>query len=344
MHRSTEQSIRQDQRLWDLFTKKEEYSYQGDRYKRFSYQQSAYKDVFFPEVSQWLQEKELHGEYPDNKQFAICLTHDVDDMQPTARQLLLSGFTEFKQGHIGRARDFLLHTEKVESPLENLKTIIRLEEAHQARSAFYFLAEKRDLKRPRYDIEEYHAELCYPLEQGWEVGLHGSYYIFNDVASLRSQKEKIERIIHQKIPGFRYHYLQFTVPDTWLALSSAGFRYDTTFGYHDMSGFTNGVCHPFHPFNRNTDQPIDIIEFPLVLMDETLFNTVPSVEKAWALTKQLIDITEKFHGVMTICWHNDVFKLPHKQERMRLYKKILEYGNARKALLTSPETLLEYSL
>ena len=338
-----EQNIKQNNRLWDLFTKKEEYENTGDKHGRFSYKQSSHTDCLYPEVSQFLYDKNLIAEYPENKKFAVCLTHDVDDIYPTTPQYLMSSVNELRKLNPYKIRNpFILNSSKRRDyPLNNFKSIIELEEKYQAKSAFYFLSDKVDFKRPRYEIEEYENEVCYIIDQGWEVGLHGSYFFFNDVANIKQQKEKIERIIHKKISGFRYHYLRFKIPDTWVALSQAGFRYDTTFGYHDMIGFRNGMCYPFHPFDLNQDKFINIIEIPLIIMDEALFRLAHSFDKAWRFTKELIDITEKFNGVLTVNWHNNAFTLSYNEERKRLYEKILEYSYSKNALLTNPEKLLE---
>ena len=70
--------------LSDLFTRKEEYQYQlRDQYDRFPYYLSKNRDIFNPVVSKYLFENGYHIEYPDNKQFAICLTHDIDFVYET---------------------------------------------------------------------------------------------------------------------------------------------------------------------------------------------------------------------------------------------------------------------
>ena len=115
----------------------------------------------------------------------------------------------------------------------------------------------------------------------------------------------------------------FKVPDTWELLSRAGFKYDTTFAYADCVGFRNGMCHPFKPFNLNTNKEIDILEIPLTIMDATIFLHMNIDQKrAWDLTKQLIDTVEQYNGVITILFHNDTYKL---EENLKFYEKLLKY-------------------
>ena len=113
-------------------------------------------------------------------------------------------------------------------------------EKYNAKSSFYFLAAERDVKRFRYNLESLGDAIGLIADRGWEVGLHGSYYAYDDLQEIKSEKDKLERLLGKKVTGCRNHYLRFKVPDTWELLAKAGFKYDTTFGYDDMVGFRNG--------------------------------------------------------------------------------------------------------
>jgi len=143
--------------------------------------------------------------------------------------------------------------------------------------------------------------------------------------------------------GVRMHYLRFQVPSTWKLLSKVGFKYDTTFGYPDMPGFRNGMCHPFKPYDLNEDREIDILEIPLIVMDTTLYGYMNiSPVEAYELIKRLIDITEKYSGVITILWHNNTFDEVRYGEWSKLYEKILKYLKEKKAWMTSCKEIYSY--
>jgi len=73
--------LKSNEELWDLFTKKEEYTpLILDQYKRFPYCLSRHKNIFKPLVSEFLIQNGLSPEYPDGKKFAVCLTHDIEDI------------------------------------------------------------------------------------------------------------------------------------------------------------------------------------------------------------------------------------------------------------------------
>lgn len=70
--------LRTDSFLWDLYTRKEEYSAtELDKYLRFcSY--SCGHDPMVPDASRYLVEKGLRPSYPGKKKFAVALSHDID--------------------------------------------------------------------------------------------------------------------------------------------------------------------------------------------------------------------------------------------------------------------------
>lgn len=225
--------------------------------------------------------------------------------------------------------------DKKESPYINFIQIMQLEEKYGAKSSFYFITAKEDPRRFRYDINDIKNELGIISDSGWEVGLHGGYYSYNSFEDIVTEKKKLEDVLGQKITGFRNHYLRFKVPDSWELLSKAGFKYDTTFGYNDMIGFRNGMCHPFRPYNLNQDKEIDILEIPLVIMDGSLFEITSSLEEAWKYAKCLIDIVEKYNGVITVLWHTNIFSCPFRRKWKSLYEKILKYCFEKNAWMVS---------
>ena len=337
--------LRQQRELWDLFTWKEEYTPKRlDQYGCFPYADSTYQNVLEPVVSKYLIEKGFVFEYPDNRQFAVCLTHDVDEIYPPLKHTLLSSFTCLKKWNISGLREHMFWklNGKEKSPYWNFKKIITLEEKYDARSSFYFLATDADISRFRYPIEDLKDELGSIIDSGWEVGLHGGYYAYDNLEEIREEKKRLEKVSGRKVNGYRNHYLRFKIPDSWEFLAEAGFRYDTTFGYNEMVGFKNGMCHPFRPYNLRTDREVNLLEIPLTIMDDTLFDLAKSYEGAWDLTKKLIDSVAAYHGVICLNWHSESFNCPFKNQREIMYEKILHYCYGKKAWITDGEKIYNW--
>lgn len=330
------EALKQKKELYDLFTRQEEYNCKLlDTYQRFPYYLSGYRNVLEPEVSKFLIENGSKVDYPDDKKFAVCLTHDIDSIYSNVS--LSRTVKSLIHGQIkGAFKTTLNKRYKKWNPLWNFKKIMALEDKYNAKSSFFFLAlDKEDLDF-NYHIEDLENEIGNIADTGWEVGLHGGHESYKNLNEIKEKKQNLEKVLGQKVIGYRNHFLRFKVPDTWELLSKAGFRYDTTLGYADCVGFRNGMCHPFKPLNLNTNREIDILEIPLTIMDCTLFDYMKlDLKDAWEITKTLIDTVEKYKGTITILWHNTYMS----NEKLQFYEKILQYCSEKNAWMTSGEEI-----
>ncbi len=333
--------LKQNKELWDLFTRKEEYNpLLLDQYNRFPYYLSKHRNIFEPRVSKFLVENGFEIEYPEDKKFAVCLTHDIDAVHLSKLGAVYGAAKSLMQCQIKSAfKTLFSNINKNWNPWWNFKDIIALEEKYGANSSFYFLTlDEKDLDF-NFNIEDLKYEIRYIIDNGWEVGLHGGHRAYNNLIEIKEKKQRLEKVLGKKVIGYRNHFLKFKVPDTWKLLSKAGFKYDTTFGYADMVGFRNGMCHPFKPFNLNTNKEIDILEIPLTIMDGMLFNYMKlDMEGAWKITKMLIDTVEKYNGVITILWHNTYMV----GEMLKFYEKILKYCSEKEAWMTSGKEICKW--
>lgn len=330
--------LRQDPEIWDLFTRKEEYTNSlRDCYDRFPYYASNNRDIFEPRASQYLMEHGYSIEYPDDAPFAVCLTHDIDTIYQSLLFKGLKACLAFRKQDYSRAITSIGQIRSRKRPLCNFSAIMDLEEKYDAKSTFFFMAENPGEQDYSYDIEDIGPEIGEIVDRGWEVGLHGGHGTYLDPHQMRQKKERLEKVTGRAVHGYRNHYLRFRVPDTWEYLSQAGFTYDATYGYADCVGFRNGMCHPFKPYNLNANREIDIVEIPLAIMDWTFSNYMRmDTVKAWDMIKRLIETVEKYHGVLTILWHNTYMD----GENLRLYEKILNYCGNRKAWMTNSGDLI----
>lgn len=325
--------LKQDEETWDLYTRREEYERtERDRYDRFPYYQSRHRDVLVPRASQVLMEHGFSCEYPESRPFAVCLTHDIDTVYRPLRSKGLEVIKALKAGDLSQAGRIIPQMRSKKHPEWNFEEIIKLEESYDACSSFYFMALEKGEREYAYAIEDLEQEMCSIQDKGCEIGLHGGCDAYRDLDSLKREKQHLESVLNQKVVGYRNHYLKFRVPETWELLERAGFLYDTTLGYPDCIGFRNGMCHPFQPFNINTARKMEILEIPLVVMDLTVLSYMRLNEKLiWERIEHLFNVAERYHGVITILWHNS----STTGTSLRLYRKILEHCHDRGAWMTS---------
>ena len=320
--------------IWDLFTLKEEYnSALQDQFGRFPYYASQNRNIFEPVVSNYLVNQGFRLSYPDNKPFAVCLTHDIDTVYTSILSKGLSTIRNLKKGNFRQAFNSILQMRSKKLPLCNFSAIMDLEEKYDAKSTFFFMAENPGERDYTYNITDFEPEIRTINNRGWEVGLHGGHTSYLDSGEMIRKKKRLEQITRKPVIGYRNHYLRFKVPQTWEYLSQAGFMYDSTLGYADCAGFRNGMCHPFRPYNLEKKRGIEIIEIPLIVMDCTLDETYMRLDEPskWEFVKSLIDRVAACHGVFTVLWHNTYMT----EKNFQFYEKLLKYCHEKNAWLTT---------
>jgi hypothetical protein len=328
--------------LFDLFARREEYrSGLRDSFGRFPYYMSEHRNVFDPSVSRFLHEQGMRFEYPEGRRFAVMLSHDVDTLCRT--NYFRKELDSARSLMAGDPRGCLNHlrSPRVARQFLDTREIMALEAEYGACSSFYFLAVEPGDPDRTYDIMDLRDDLRYVLDSGWEIGLHGSQRAHADLATMIKEREKVEAAVGAPISGYRNHFLRFSTPLTWRLLQQAGFKYDTTLGYADCAGFRNGMCHPFKPFDLEIGTTIDIIEFPLMIMDASLFYNHMRLDAstAWEKVKEMIDTVEKLNGMLTILWHNTYMRGEH----LKIYTKILDYCRERKAWMPTGKDLRDHA-
>jgi peptidoglycan/xylan/chitin deacetylase (PgdA/CDA1 family) len=283
-------------------------------------------------------------EYPENAKFAVCLTHDVDEIYPPLTHIMLSSVNCVRQLDrrcLANQLNLIIDPKK-KSPYKNFRKIMKLEDEYNAKSSFYFLATEKDIKRFRYEIEDLNNEIGFIADHGWEVGLHGGYYTYDNLTEMEKEKKRVEAVLNKKILGYRNHYLRMELPRTWNLLVKAGFKYDTTFGFNDAVGFRNGLIHPFQPFDTSSNKKIDLLEIPLNIQDGALFSKYGNINSAWKIVNDVLEKAEKYGGVITLLWHSNSFNCPFRSDWEKIYSKILKYCYHKKAWITSAEEVYKW--
>ena len=214
-----------------------------------------------------------------------------------------------------------------EEPYWNFPEIIKIEESLKVKSTFFFLDEtipfkpfpfnrkNWELALGRYDINQEKVQkiMVWLDQNGWEIGVHGSYNSFNNIELLQKEKRRIEAIINHEIIGIRQHYLNWD-ESTWNIQKELGFRYDSTWGLTNEIGVKDGKIEPFRPFNDY------FISIPLMIMDTPFM----SMKDNWIEFLKLSEELEKNDGILVLNWHQRVFNEKEFPGYETLYIKIIE--------------------
>ena len=167
-------------------------------------------------------------------------------------------------------------------------------------------------------------------ENGWEIGVHGSYNSFKDIKLLAKEKKILENIVKHDIIGIRQHYLNLN-SKTWEIQYRTGFKFDSSLGSNENIGFVDNRISPFQPLNN------EFTVFPQVIMDFCYINTINVNNEL----DKIFDICEKNNAILVINFHNNVFNEMEFPGYKKAFIDIIEKCKARNANF---KTLKEFYL
>ncbi len=331
------------------------YSSTRDAFGRFPYQasvQAKYGLVTLPIVNYYFEIlrdavaqaygvdvplKTWHG-----KDFATCLTHDVDHLQSAWK---VAGKPALQKRKVGLFISLALRKALGRDAWFNLPQVEKELAVLNAMGTFFFLPHnKKHAGHPNadYDItsSKIQREIKRLKEAGHEIGLHGSHGSGSDSAQLQKEKSKLP----VNVVGNRFHYLRFAPQNSTSVLTETGVTYDASLGFAEHFGFRNSYCHPFRLYDFKKKQMSSVWELPLNLMDITLHHPnylqLAPHDVLPALAPMLLEI-KRFNGVFTLLWHNENFTKTGLPGGLIIFKEIAQFLQAEGTkFLTGQEAVL----
>jgi hypothetical protein len=288
--------------------------------------------------------------WPEGKTFAVCLTHDVDEIKKTY-QWISRPMRFLKKGDIpgfkGQCRSFIQKIKGTE-PYYTYDDIISIEYGLGVKSTYFILKEsgKANLlsKKTWYlygrnrslQSREMRELITKLTANGDEVAIHGSYFSYQDPVLLKEETHELERLIHEKVLGTRQHNLNLEVPATWDYQSNAGLMYDTSLGFKDTIGFRWGTSFPFFP--NAVEDPLSLLEIPLIIMDICLESRSDKI----ADCLHIADEVRQCQGVLTLLWHPPIFNTLEYLDSRDIYIKINQYCKDNGAWIVRARDIYEW--
>jgi hypothetical protein len=289
--------------------------------------------------------------WPGDKQFCLCLTHDVDGVQEYRwrerwRTLPLLKNVPAKQkamiyGSFAKELACLILPARHRN-MSSLDVWVDAEVKHGFKSTFFFMADpipEPTWEDPLYryndravfegrqmSVREIMRTLC---EGGWDIGLHGSSrsHISSDL--LRKEKASLQEALGAEVKAVRQHHLFCDVRRTPRAQAEAGFLVDSTFGSNMQMGFRCGTGLPFPFYDLKHDRELSLLEIPLVIQDLALSQAVAGDGQLMLkVCLEFMDRVAEVGGALTLLWHN-VWEPGSEQHEC--YRRILSEASARNA-------------
>ncbi len=286
------------------------------------------------------------------KKFAVCLTHDVDEVRKTYQWITrpLMNLKNRQTYLLKRQLYSLWDRLQGNEPYWTFEEIMKIEDELNVKSSFYFLKEKSKAKvfspdtwkliGRRYDINNSKVRQIMKrlYNGGWDIGLHGSYESYNDLEMLEKEKNELQLSLDNIIIGTRQHHLNIEIPKTWEYHEKIGLEYDTTLGFKEQMGFRGGTCLPFHPCSMQ--KRLKLLEIPLTIMDTPLLRY--KNEELADDFEEMVDIVCEINGMLTLLWHHAVFNKHEFPGWSDAYKKIIQLCRKKNAWITCAREIAEW--
>lgn len=272
--------------------------------------------------------------WPEGKPFAVCLTHDVDLVTLySQRQVCRAGAQALRQAKswiqktkaalaFGRDCAATSLRKGATDPLHCYERWLEVEAAVGARSTFFFWPgwgsvgkhHPSDCSYELTDRVAFDGQKCTVAEmireiarRGWEIGLHPSWYSFDNAEEMKRQKAAMETALGHDVVSVRQHFLHYDIRVTPRIQAEAGLRYDSTLGFNDNVGFRFGTCYPWRLYDLQADEELPIVEVPLIIQDGALLNPAKGMrldeDTAFQYVVQITEAVERVGGVLTLLWH-----------------------------------------
>jgi len=307
--------------------------------------------------------------WPGDKPFAVCLTHDVDSVTLRSlkqnRRMRWEG-SQRAENTVRAAKSILAFCWDVAStllrngaadPLHCYERWLEVEAAADAHSTFFFWPGWSSVGRHHasdctYELTDrivFNGQRCTVAEmireidrQGWEIGLHPSWYSFDDAEEMKHQKAALETALGKDVVSVRQHFLHYDIRVTPRVQEEAGLRYDSTLGFNDNVGYRFGTCYPWRLYDLHAEKELPIVEVPLIIQDGALLNPAKGMrldeDMAFQYVKQITETVERVGGVLTLLWHPDAVI---KSTWWRVYLRCLEYLKEKRAWFGSVRDVAE---
>jgi len=328
--------------------------------------------LWVPELDLWLVERErdlaegLHSvpRWPEGHRFAVCLTHDVDmvSRQQSPAQVVrgvraaLSRLgaqadgrgTRWTQAARAVGRGLFFGLSRIPSTAETLERCAAVEkEAHVPASYFFHVRPVArvspydclyDLEDPvrfrgaRRLVREVVRELS---DEGFDIGLHGSYHSAFSGEVLAAERTALERATARPVTSTRQHYLHWDARFTPRAQEAAGLQTDSTLGFNRNVGFRAGTSLPFYLFDLATRTRTEVLEVPLIIQEGPLLaanGLELDRQQAIEVVRMLLDRVAEVGGVATLLFHPHSLLNP---DHLALYRWTIEYGRSKGAWFTT---------
>lgn len=168
-----------------------------------------------------------------------------------------------------------------------------------------------------------------------KVGIHPSYASYDEPELLNNQLKKLKGVIHKPIFRSRFHYLRFSLPQSFRKLIDNKITEDFSMGYSTCTGFRAGISSSYNFYDLEYDYETKLRIYPFVVMDTALKNGLKlNSQESINHIRNLIDEVAKVEGCFISIWHNESLSDRYDWKGWReVYESMIDYASKHDRLL-----------
>lgn len=292
-----------------------------DKYNRFEASASfAHKHGFLTEplVDQWLLRIRdiLKDKYPEltfkKRKYTFISTIDIDNAYAYRNKGFMRTVGAFGRTILNFDLKELWDRIQVLSgfrtdPYDTYDFQLAVQEKYKLRTIYFFLLADygvNDKNVPYYNQE--FQSLIKHLGDYAEIGIHPGFNSNEKNERLKTEKKRLEKIIHRTVSQSRQHFLILHVPHTYQRLAENDITEDHSMGYAEHTGFRAGTCTPYRFYDLDLETPMDLTIYPFAVMEATLkYYMKLKPEEAKNHITELVQKVRDVDGTFIGLWHNE---------------------------------------
>ena len=200
-------------------------------------------------------------------------------------------------------------------PYDSFSFIKKLHHKIQLKPLYFFLCalEKTPHDRNVHPHKKWMKKLMGILLEQGNIGLHPSYFSYNNKHILKNEKEALEKSLEKEIPLSRQHFIRLQLPHTYRILESLSITDDFSMGYASELGFRAGTGRSFLWYDLEKEACSELRVHPFCFMDATAhYYKKWTAEEAFAAIAKMNDLLKKTNSKLMLVMHN--YALGNDQE------------------------------
>ena len=306
---------------------------QFDEHNRFLGSDLDYSKPIVDEICLEIQHK-IKTKFPEiyfkQRVFKQINTHDIDYawkyLYHSPKIKYGSFFKKIVKGNFAEAKQQIkVLNQQKKDPYDTFDYLKTLAEKHQIETIFFWLlGDYTTFDKNHHWENEAQKKLINTIITWAEIGIHPSYQTNNQEDKLKTEINRLEKIINQPIKKSRQHFIKLSFPHTYQQLLINKISEDYTMGFPHQLGFRAGTSTPYKWFDVSTNEQTLLIINPFVAMDVTLKNYLKlTPQQALEEIKQLKQTIKAVNGTFITLFHQSNLNEDWAEWR-KVYESIFE--------------------